>query len=119
MDLLSFGLLSPHAGRVCYSARCERGRERTEGHRKVQERREHVGLAVESEKREAKGKNKVRPSWPLLRYSPFSSSFLQSLLPTLSISRLRRHSVTLSKSAFVLLRFSVSSHVLVAICGHQ
>lgn len=58
--LLSFGLLSPHSGRVCYSAGCETGRERTEGHRKVQERREHVGLAMESEKREEERKEKEK-----------------------------------------------------------
>lgn len=53
-------------------------------------------------------------SWPLLRHSPFSSSyFLQSLvLASLSVSPSPlRHSATRSKFAFVLLRFSVQSHV--------
>lgn len=68
-----------------------------------------------------KQKGKMRWGWvglcsdTHLSPHPFSSlSFPLSASPG-SL----RHSATLSKFAFVMLRFSVSSHVLVAICGHQ
>lgn len=63
-------------------------------------------------KTEAKGKNEVRRSWPLLRYSPFSSSSLSPVSPPSLPQHLPAPSgiLALSKFAFVLLRSSVSSH---------